>query len=149
MKFPMPRDDGSLEPGIWIPDSLVSWLFVDGEVGRSSRIMAFLYIGIPHDQMREHYMAHPWDPDDLRRCILLLRREPRVREVFVTLPKLNSYWRALIPHWDELVEMLETEIGEDLPAGPGVTAPKTFKRMREIINPVRKAQVRKYDGRRA
>ncbi len=73
----------------------------------------------------------PSDPSDLVRCELLLRQVPEFRERMNEVAEMSAQWKALVDNWDELVQLLESEV-------PGVfmgtfgKANKTYLRMLEL-----------------
>lgn len=122
-----------------VPNALLAWL-MNGETGTSSLTMAGRFIGFP--LKRE---GHPWDPADFRRCLLLLKAVPAVRSVLPGLAATSPGWKALAGAWDELEALFLEELTEaggasltELPIG--ATAPRTFARMKELIdNPAAEA----------
>lgn len=50
---------------------------------------------------------HPCDPDDFRRCYLLLKAIPEWKDRLVLLKSISQSWSNLVHHWDELTAMLE------------------------------------------
>lgn len=102
--------------------NIEAW-FREGERGLSSETMARTALGA---RLKDG-PRHPLDPDDLRRCMLLVEQAPEVREAFPQIAALNKTWARLIEHWDELVALLREEIIL------GYRAPKTYARMRELV----------------
>lgn len=80
-----------------------------------------------------YYFSHPRDPDDFRRCYLLLRLIPewryRLNEVAEILPE----WKSLVENWDELTELYENER-----ENADGNAPLLYARMKELSEIVRK-----------
>lgn len=74
-----------------------------GERGISSMTMFAIFCG-RHMPQRP---CHPLDPDDFRRCYLLLKAVPEWREKLPLLKAHSSAWSNLVDHWDELTAMLE------------------------------------------
>lgn len=93
------------------------------DLGMSARAIA--YAG--HDD-------HPHDPADLRRCIDYCRRQgitpSALRE---RMAGRSSEWDALLPHWGELVGLLEDETDTRTDG----CAPATYARMRALLYPSR------------
>ena len=78
--------------------------------------------------------THPWDPDDLRRCMLLVEAadadglgwSARIGE----MAKVSQVWAGLSAQWVELVATLRDEIG----GAREWRAPRTYAAMRAIID---------------
>lgn len=54
--------------------------------------------------------GHPYDPDDFRRCHLLLQCVPSWRSRIGEMGMVSSVWAALADNWDKLTAMLEETI---------------------------------------
>jgi len=74
----------------------------NGEHGSSSEAMWFCLMNIPSQKRN-----HPSDPDDFRRCYLLLKMVPEWHTSLYKLKKLSPEWERLVEKWDKLTEMLE------------------------------------------
>jgi len=85
-----------------IDTKIVDWL-ASGNVGSSSKCMAFHLTG------REHDGSYPHDSSDFERCVGLLKAVPELREKLHEMATANSYWAVLVKHWDELEANLSTE----------------------------------------
>ena len=85
------------------------WL-ANGERGVSSETMFSTLYGT-HLLPPERF-SHPLDPDDFRRCHLLLETVPHWRERLSDLKALGDPWPALVDNWDKLTEMLEENMHE-------------------------------------
>lgn len=108
-----------------ITEKIVVW-FATGETGTSSKHMAAVACGtVP---TRNH--PTPSDPSDLNRCIKLVQSVPDVRDAFPQIAQSSDRWAIVIRHWDELVALFHAEVGEDWSRGH--SAPKTYKRMKEV-----------------
>jgi hypothetical protein len=110
---------------------LAAWLASD-DTGLSSRVMARrlaplagLAVRIPQ-AARADSAAHPHDPGDFGRCLRLLEAVPELRPHLPAMAGVSPIWAALVGAWGEL----EALYREELPAG---TAPRTYRRMRELI----------------
>ena len=75
--------------------------------------------------------THPHDPSDLGRCLRLLRLIPAWRSRIGEMASVSKVWKRLAAHWDELEAMMDGEVGIDWEKGK--SAPKTYDRMRQII----------------
>jgi hypothetical protein len=105
-------------------DKILKW-FATGRVGCSSKAMACCFADIPvHDK------SHPYDPDDLNRCLLLLKAVPEAREHMDKLKSLSETWSKLVDKWDEVEALFLDEVG--LNWSKGSRAEKTYKLMRYI-----------------
>lgn len=108
-------------------DNLGRWLMV-GERGQSSNSIAANLRALPGLKQT----AHPNDPDDLKRCLMLLEDVPELVPDFPRMRDVSPVWAALVDHWDELRTMFLAEAGEAWRKGPW-RAPKTYARMTELI----------------
>lgn len=88
-----------------IQEKALFWL-QHGERGRSSEAMCFHLMG------RTGSNSHPYDPDDFRRCYLLLKAVPEWNgvEYRERMKQLSPEWSNLIYHWDKLTAMLEEQM---------------------------------------
>jgi hypothetical protein len=115
-------------------DNLGRWLMV-GERGMSSEaIVMNLRPGLAVGRRRDK-LAHPHDPDDLKRCLMLLEDVPELVPDFPRMREVSPVWAALVDHWDELRATFLQEGGATWRKGPW-SAPKTYARMRELIEGV-------------
>lgn len=95
----------------------------NGERGQSSEVIFAVMTGegVPR------HRAHPLDPDDFRRCYLLLITLPEWRENMAFLKPISPAWNNLVDRWDELTAMLE-----EMMAGEKSTA--MYDLMQKLIN---------------
>lgn len=116
---------------------LADWLRF-GDRGVSSNAIVETLEGWPNGTLSGHWLTtYPHDPADLRRCALLLRAVPGYRARIGELSAASPEWAALVAHWDELEALLAEEIGAELK--PQLRyAPRTYKRMQELITETRK-----------
>lgn len=105
--------------------AVIRWM-VNGNVGLSSKTMAFCALGV-----RQERTDYPLDPADFNRCLLLVSRIPEIRNAFPKITKLSPEWHAVIGHWDELESLFISEAG--LGWSQESSAPKTYERMDEIL----------------
>lgn len=83
------------------------WWLKDGEHGISSEAMfAVLGNGTTKAQVLNR-LNHPCDPDDFRRCYLLLKAVPEFKSDLHKLKNISPVWSALVDNWEELTRMLE------------------------------------------
>jgi len=102
-------------------DDVTQWLR-RGERGISSETIVARLMGVPFAQ-RE---SHPHDPDDFRRCLLLLEACPSLAPRFPEMRGVNPIWKHLVDAWDEI----ETTFRRELASGRGH---KTYDLMRAAI----------------
>lgn len=102
-----------------------------GERGTSSETMFEAFTGVPLTQ----HPSFPHDPDDFKRCEKLLRAVPEFRKRLNVLKRLSPVWAGFVDKWDEIVEVMESEI-------PGVfdnygvrgSAPKAYEIIKDITD---------------
>jgi len=84
------------------------WWIENGEHGISSKTMFNILSddnSIPND-----HRSFPHDPDDFRRCYLLLKACPHFKSKLHRMRSENKTWSNLIDNWDKLTEMLEWQL---------------------------------------
>lgn len=74
---------------------------------------------------------HPRDPADFGRCHRLLNLIPEWKARLPEMATRSDTWARLVARWDEIAESMENEVGIDW--SRGLSAPKTYKLMRSII----------------
>lgn len=121
-------------PATWPDTDLVRWL-AGGQRGVSSNTMAQHLTGLP--ALGGWHGDHPHDPDDMTRCRRLLEEVPRLQAEFSRMASCSGPWAQLVQHWQELCELMDTEAPRWREARG--SAPKTYKRMRELIDAGRMA----------
>src|SRR5690348_9189841 len=104
----------------------LEWL-ANGETGMSSETMAF-WLGFG---VKPECISHPYDPDDLDRCLRLLFVVPEMRPHLQKMAELSEAWKRLIAHWDEIEQSHLDEVG--LGWTKGRAAPKTYALMQEVL----------------
>jgi hypothetical protein len=107
-------------------DKIICWMLA-GRVGESSKAMA-IYLGWGKCA---HPIAHPWDPDDLNRCLLLLACVPELRAELPHMAKTSTAWRGLIEHWAEIEATFVDEAG--LNWQKAQRAPRTYCLMKSAM----------------
>ena len=112
--------------------AIIDWL-ATGEVGMSSKQMA---MWLAFEKRTGDWGAYPHDPDDMTRCLKLLRKAPGLREHLPRMAFVSPEWAAIVYRWDEIEAMLLEEFGIDWSRGK--TAPLTYAMMRSAIDGVRK-----------
>lgn len=108
-----------------IQSQVVKWL-ANSWVGSSSKCMA-MYLAF--DEMTDR--SHPYDPDDLDRCLKLLEAAPGLRKHIHKMANVSPQWQALIECWEELEACHLEEVG--LGWTKARSAPKTYKLMQDIF----------------
>lgn len=79
--------------------------------------------------------AYPHDPDDLRRCRLLLEQVPEAQAGFdVRMREVSLAWQSLAMRWPDLCVTMDDEAPE-WRSRLG-TAPETYRLMRSILDPI-------------
>lgn len=114
-----------------VADRLVDWLAYSPHKGVSSTAIALTALGkIPEGR----HSNPPWDPADLRRCLLLLDEVPEAFEIGVRkLAEVRTEWKSLLDVWDVLVATMMEEAGADWKNASG-RAPKTYMMMRAVLD---------------
>ena len=92
-----------------------NWWAVHGEHGVSSKTM-FRYL-CDNVIVPLQYESHPHDPDDFRRCYLLLKAVPQFRSKLGRMKNVSPTWSRLVDNWDKLTEMLEEQMQTKKPNG--------------------------------
>jgi hypothetical protein len=110
-------------------ENLIRWL-AGGQRGVSSNTMVQHLTGLP--ALRDFHGDHPHDPDDMTRCRRLLEEVPELQAEFPRMATYSGPWAKLVEHWQELCGLMDTE-SPRWREGVG-RAPKTYKRMRELID---------------
>lgn len=120
----------------------INWL-ATGERGISSNAMFQVILGVPA-------LSSPWDtvpygnpedPDDFRRCLLLVESVPEVKQYLKDMKYCSKMWSDLIDHWDELCDIFKKECPDwKNRFCKEVSCEKTYNRMREIIEKAQKEQ---------
>jgi hypothetical protein len=84
------------------------WWMVNGERGISSETIYSVLCEEPLLPLRKpNSYDHPHDPDDFRRCYLLLKAIPEWREQLHKMKSISQTWSNLVDNWDKLTFMLE------------------------------------------
>lgn len=80
----------------------VTWWLLNGEQGLSAKTM----LKRLHDSAMTIREFHPSDPDDFRRCHLLLEAVPQFRQKLGQMRAVSAVWSRLVDSWDELTALL-------------------------------------------
>lgn len=90
-------------PGL--SDAAVKWL-ATGERGLSSDVMFEVLTGEPRGLQSS---AHPHDPDDFRRCRLLLEQVPELQ--LDDMKQVSPQWANLVAVWPQICAAMDQELG--------------------------------------
>jgi hypothetical protein len=107
---------------------LERWLAV-GIRGKSSNAIAANLRGVYADDPT----AHPHDPTDLWRCVMLLEEVPELREDFGLMVKASTEWERLVHAWGDLERLLREEAGDCLSDGRAWQSPKTYEALKLVL----------------
>ena len=111
--------------------AVLDWTYT-AKTGLSSEAIAYTAVkGTPHNLFN-----HPHDPDDLRRCLLLIERIPATAKALPTLAEASPFWDAIAGAWDTLSASLREEWSADLSNPEWQHAAKTYEAMRALLAPV-------------
>lgn len=86
-------------------EKMMFWL-TKGERGISSEVMFETISG--HNLGGRK--SPPSDPDDFKRCYLLLETIPEWKTKLNELRKISPTWNNLVDNWDKLTELLEEQL---------------------------------------
>lgn len=100
------------------------WL-LSGERGLSSETMFAVFSGGEVDDDP----SHPHDPDDLRRCRMLLEQVPEFAPRIGEMAAVSHEWARLVAMWDVLCKTMDAEC--DWRNGKG-SARKTYAMMKHL-----------------
>ena len=117
----------AVESGKPLTQRLAEW-HAGSDTGSSSKSIAAKMSGVSPDR---YGWAYPHDPDDLGRCLRLLRLIPEWQPRISEMAECGHMWRRLVPHWEELSRSMEGECG--LFWEKAKAAPKTYAMMRKIL----------------
>lgn len=118
-----------------LPMSIFSeWLW-NGERGVSSEAIVSQLTG-SSPRRDDRGFDHPYDPDDFRRCELMIRSVPVSRLVISRMSSRSRAWAALVPIWDDVVAAMEEEAPGcfDVPRYRGPGSPTAGRLIRNAIS---------------
>lgn len=92
-----------------ITEKMEFWI-EHGEQGTSSKTIFMILSGINPRFGGNFRCDHPHDPDDFRRCYLLLKTIPEWKLRLFELKEISLVWSNLVDNWDKLTEMLEEQM---------------------------------------
>lgn len=115
---------------MFIPDDVAAWI-ATGERGLSSEAIVGHLTGLRLNQ-RQREVSVPYDPDDLRRCVLMLEACPSVRAHFDEMRTASPTWARLVDAWPELIATLDREVPGWRGRAPGI-ATETYAMMQRLL----------------
>jgi hypothetical protein len=113
------------EPDLTRPiEERIKWWVDLGEHGISSQtiwnVIVLRYKYLSAIEFNHHTLSEvllppvnyrsPVDPDDFRRCYLLLKAIPEWKEKLISLKEISPVWSNIVDNWDKLCEMLEEQM---------------------------------------
>lgn len=104
-----------------LSEAAIDWL-ASGARGNSSETMFTHLTGV--DANRGSRNENPYDPDDMRRCRLLLEQVPELASSLPKMATVSKQWARLVHDWDLICATMDQECA-DWRAGKG-SAPKTY-----------------------
>lgn len=112
--------------------AFTQWL-ASGQRGLSSEAIVRHLTGQPVGRFAStRHPDYPHDPDDFRRCQLLLRKVPLAGLVFGQMRTASPVWARLVDAWDEIAALIQEEAPDYLD-GRG-SAPRAYRLMRRVID---------------
>ena len=100
-----------------------AWWIMRGEVGASSETIYSVLAGA---RPPKHGAGTPLDPDDYRRCKLLLDLIPEWRPQLGRVAEKYSEWKKLVENWDRIAALFD----EEAPSG---RCPKCYRLIQECL----------------
>lgn len=86
-----------------ISKKAASWLMT-GETGISSKTMLGVALGIKMNRLDA-----PCDPSDFRRCHLLVKKIPEIKNFFPEIAKKVPQFKGILENWNELEKVLKKD----------------------------------------
>jgi len=120
------------EPDMTLPIiHRLHWWLDNGERGISSET---IFQTLSGRVIRKDKGCHPHDPDDFKRCYMLLKAIPEWKNDLHKLKDLSMEWNNLVENWDVLTEMLEEQLSSKKDNGMYELMEKLTKNTNEIHN---------------
>lgn len=113
-----------------LPAEAARWL-THGQRGQSSFALFCCLMDYSGDGSVS--TAHPRDPADFARCLLMLEMVPVARERLAKAAALSETWARLIKRWDEVEALFRSEAPDWNKPTPSWSAGKTYELMRSIF----------------
>lgn len=117
--------------GTGLTEAATRWLAI-GERGASSDAMFLALTDIAPIDAKSDPLAHPYDPDDLRRCRLLLDQVPELADKLEKLSTISPVWARIGTEWESLCRIMDEE-SPDWRNGGG-KAPRTYQLIKNITD---------------
>lgn len=114
-----------------LSESEITWLAI-GERGSSSNAIFQATIGVLLPELSDA-TAHPHDPDDLRRCMLLFDQCPSVAANFEHMRKVSTAWNELVERWPIICDTFMREAPNWREPDAKWRAPQTFKLIKAAV----------------
>lgn len=112
-----------------LSENATKWL-ATGERGLSSNTLFFYATGF--DARDEDWGdCYPRDPDDLRRCRLLIEQCPELASCLPRVAASGPEWAALVARWDDVCTVMDEECPR-WRERQGI-APRTYSFMRQLF----------------
>jgi hypothetical protein len=113
-------------------DPLTLWL-LNGERGLSTEAMVRHITGAPLPPgISPCVLWHPRDPDDLRRCRLLVEQVPQIAEGLDHMRTASPTWALIVDHWADLCRVMDEEAPNWRQLGCREKAPRTYRALVQI-----------------
>lgn len=106
----------------------IKWL-ASGERGTSSETLFTFATGV--DALGDDRGCWPLDPDDFRRCRLLVESCPEVAANMGRVAEHGPTWKAIVERWDAICAVMDKESPEWRVARG--SAPRTYELLHSII----------------
>lgn len=113
--------------------AFTQWL-ASGERGLSSNAIVAHLTGKPIGRYTPMPRDYPHDPDDFRRCQLLLEAVPIARLTFPSMRSVSPEWARLVDAWDDIAAAIEADAPGYLRAPHGKSSPRGYRLMKQAIN---------------
>jgi len=92
-----------------LSEAALHWLAL-GEQGVSSQVMFRDILGVmPAMGSASEDNDTPRDPDDLRRCRLLVEAVPEIQDNLARLKRTSAAWMRLVDRWAEVCRLMDEE----------------------------------------
>ena len=109
------------------------------EIDRAHQWIVSDHVGASSTAIWSHMMgvtpkrgwSHPYDPDDLSRCLRLLRAIPEWASRMPEMARRSPAWAKLINRWGEIAACMDDEAGWDW--SKARAAPKTYDLMKTVL----------------
>lgn len=118
----------SANPGL--SANAAEWL-ANGERGVSSETIFTHLTGV--DALNRFPADHPCDPDDFRRCRLLLEQVPELKKNLGRMGTLSSAWAGLVLSWDRICTTMDWEAPGWRDPKQRSSAPATYQLIQQAI----------------